>query len=130
MCTFACISCWSINIRSSNCKGKLLPNRFGWNFEIRLRLICTTKCNPKNPNQLRRSRTLEPQSSYVTFGKINYPTRLKPKPAGIPYFSQWTNNKKSHSLTCSEQRISLLSQTVERRVMDQTCIYVYRHVYR
>ena len=37
--------------------------------------MCLTKCIRKIPNPSLRSRTLEPQSSYVTFAKIIYPVK-------------------------------------------------------
>ena len=55
---------WSIIVQP-------LPNRFGWNLKSTLGKICTIKCIRKIPNRIHWSRTLELQSSYVTFTKIN-----------------------------------------------------------
>ena len=50
-------------------------NGFEWNLEFRLRKMCLIKCIRKIPNPSLENRTLEPQSSYVTFAKIIYPSQ-------------------------------------------------------
>ena len=65
---------------------------------FRLRKMCLIKCIRKIPNPSLRSRTLEPQSSYVTFWKITYE---KPKPAAYQQRRQKEGKVKNPSQASS-----------------------------
>ena len=60
--------------------------------------MCLIKCIRKIPNPSLRSRTLEPQSSYVTFWKITYE---KPKPAAYQQRRQKEGRVKNPSQASS-----------------------------